>query len=300
MGVMDYFRLPKRRWYYYRETFGGVKHPEWPVDGTPAKVVLTSDKSSMYADGTDDVQLIATIVDAEGRELSNSPEVTLRVVSGPGEFPTGRSITFKNDSDIAIRDGKCSIDFRSYYSGTTVIEASSPGLESSRIEIASTRGPGFIPGQTPVIENRPYVKFTGELVGTKPLDKPLNMALDKPTQASESIDGHSAMCAVDGRPDTFYQAKSAENCFLTVSAERIIRPKSVRIVFAKEAAWDFVLECSMDQENWTRIDEAKGTDAFTEKTFPMDAKFEWLFFRITFREKPDVPAPAVSEFEIML
>ena len=299
MGVMDYFRLPKRRWYYYRETFGGVKAPEWPVEGTPAKVVLTSDKSSMYADGTDDVQLIATIADAEGRELSNSPDVTLRVVSGPGEFPTGRSITFKNDSDIAIRDGKCSIDFRSYYSGTTVIEASSPGLESARIEITSTRGPGFVPGQTPVIENRPYVKFTGELVGTKPLDKPLNMALDKPTQASEAIDGHSAMCAVDGHPDTFYLAKSAENCFLTVSAERIIRPKSIRIVFAKEAAWDFVLECSMEQENWTRIDEAKGADAFTEKTFPMDAKFEGLFFRIMFRGKQDAPAPAVSEFEIM-
>ena len=118
------------------------------------------------------------------------------MVSGPGEFPTGRSITFNKDSDIAIRDGKCSIDFRSYYSGTTVIEASSPGIESSRIEIASTRGPGFQPGVTPVIENRPYVKFTGELIGTKPIDKPLNMALDKPTQASESVEGHSATCAV--------------------------------------------------------------------------------------------------------
>ena len=300
MGVMDYFRLPKRRWYYYREVFGGVKHPEWPVEGTPAKVVLTSDKNSMFADGTDDVQLIATIVDAQGRELSNCPDVTFRVVSGPGEFPTGRTITFNKDSDIAIRDGKCSIDFRSYYSGSTVIEATSPGLESGRIEIASTRGPGFIPGQSVVIENRPYVKFTGQLVGTKPLDKPLNMALDKPTQASESVDGHSAMCAVDGRPDTFYQAKSAENCFLTVSAERIIRPKSVRLVFAKEAAWDFVVECSVDQENWTKITEVTGTESFTEKSIPMDGRFEGLFYRVTFRAKSGLPAPAVSEFEIML
>ena len=301
MGMMDYFRIPKRRWYYYRETLGGVKHPEWPVEGTPAKVVVTSDKTIIaHADGTDDVQLTATIVDASGKELSNSPDVTFRVVSGPGEFPTGRSITFNKDSDIVIRDGKCAIDFRSYYSGTTVIEATSPGLESARIEIVSKGGPEFVAGKTPVIENRPYVKFTGELKGTMRPSGPVNMALDKPTLASESIEGHSAICAVDGRPETFYQAKSAENCFLQVTPERIVKPKSIRIVFAKEAAWDFVLEYSMDQQSWTRISEVTGTEKFKEKTFPMDGKFEGLYFRITFKAKSGLPAPAVSEFEIML
>ena len=301
MGTMDYFRIPKRRWYYYRETFGGVKHPEWPVNGTPTKVVLTSDKTTIaHADGTDDVQLTATIMDASGRELSNSPDVTFRVVSGPGEFPTGRSITFKNNSDIVIRDGKCAIDFRSYYSGTTIIEATSPGLESARIEIVSKGGPEFVAGKTPVIENHPYVKFTGELIGTKPLDKPLNMALDKPTLASESVEGHSAICAVDGRPETFYQAKSAENCFLQVTPERIVKPKSIRIVFAKEAAWNFVLECSIDQENWTRIADVSGSEKYTEKSFQMDGKYEGLYFHITFKSESGLPAPSVSEFEIIL
>ena len=299
MGVMDYFRLPKRRWYYYRETFGGVKAPEWPVEGIPAKLALSSDKKSMYADGTDDVQLIATVLDASGRELSNSPEVTFRVVSGPGEFPTGRSITFRNDSDIAIRDGKCSIDFRSYYSGVTVIEATSPGLESSRIEITSTRGPGFVPGTTPVIESRPYVKFTGELVGTRPVDKPLNMALDKPTLASESVPGHSALCAVDGRPETFYQARSGADCFLQVSAERIVKPDSIRIVFQDEADRSFRVESSVDQESWTQIAEMNGN--FKEKTIPMDRRFEGLFFRVSFvSADAEKPGPAVSEFEIIL
>jgi hypothetical protein len=299
MGVMDYFRLPKRRWYYYRETLGGVKHPEWPVEGTPAKLALTSDKNSMFADGTDDVQLIATVLDASGRELSNSPDVTFRVVSGPGEFPTGRSITFKNDSDIAIRDGKCSIDFRSYYSGVTVIEATSPGLESARVEITSTRGPGFEPGRTPVIESRPYIKFSGELIGTKPVDKPVNMALDKPTLASESVAGHSALCAVDGRPETFYQAKSGENCFLQVSSERIIRPDSIRVVFSGDAKYSFKVECSVDQDNWAPV--AACDDVSGEKVIPMDRKFEALFYRITFAASDAAkPGPAVSEFEIIL
>ncbi len=35
----------------------------------------------------------------------------------PGEFPTGPSITFAPDSDIAIRDGEAAIEFRSCYAG---------------------------------------------------------------------------------------------------------------------------------------------------------------------------------------
>ena len=180
-----------------------------------------------------------------------------------------------------------------------MIEATSPGLESGRIEITSTRGPGFQPGRTPVIESRPYVKFTGELVGTKPVDKPLNMALDKPTLASETVPGHSAVCAVDGRPETFYQAASGENCFLQVSTERIIRPKSIRIVFASEAEYKFKLECSVDQETWIPVAEVSET--LKEKSIPADGRFEGLFYRITFAPSDAAkPGPAVSEFEIML
>lgn len=60
------------------------------------------------------MQLIASILDADGQGLSNSPAVTFRVKSGLGEFPTGRSITFDSKSDMSIRDGQCAIAFRSY------------------------------------------------------------------------------------------------------------------------------------------------------------------------------------------
>ena len=125
------------------------------------------------------------------------------------------------------------------------------------------------------------------------------MALDKPTLASDSVPGHSAVCAVDGRPETFYQAKSGADCFLQVSAERIVKPKSIRIVFASEADYSFRVECSVDQETWTPISEVGGT--FKEKDIPMDGKFEGLFYRITFAPGDAAkPGPAVSEFEIML
>ena len=36
MGIVDYFRLPKRAWYWYRNEYAHIPPPEWPVGGTPA------------------------------------------------------------------------------------------------------------------------------------------------------------------------------------------------------------------------------------------------------------------------
>ena len=69
-------------------------------------------------------------------------------------------------------------------------------------------------------------------------------------------------------------------------------------MFNSEAEYAFKVDCSLDQENWIPVGEASGT--FKEKVAPMDGKFEGLFFRITFKVKAGLPAPAVSEFEIIL
>ena len=87
-------------------------------------MLLASDRTELRnADGTDDAQLIVTVVDSAGKALSNSPPVTLTIESGPGEFPAGTSITFDPKSDIAIRDGQAAMEFRSYYAGESVIRA---------------------------------------------------------------------------------------------------------------------------------------------------------------------------------
>ncbi len=94
-GIVDYFRLPKRGWYWYRNEYNHIPPPEWPAGGTPAALKLFADNITLKsADGTDDAQIIVTVVDADGRALSNSPPVTLTVESGPGEFPTGPAIAF--------------------------------------------------------------------------------------------------------------------------------------------------------------------------------------------------------------
>ena len=161
-GIVDYFRIPKRSYYWYRNTYAKIAPPTWPTSGTPAGLKLTSSTTTLSAvDGTQDAWLLVTVVDSAGNPVSNNVKVTLTVTSGPGEFPTGPSITFTpsgggSASDIAILDGQAAIEFRTYYSGTSVITASASGLTSSSVTITSQGSPAFVQGQTPPADSRPY------------------------------------------------------------------------------------------------------------------------------------------------
>ena len=115
-------------------------------------------------DGTQDAHLLVTVVDASGKALSNTPQVTLTIKSGPGELPTGRSITFvapstDAQSDIYIMDGQAAIEFRAYHAGTTVIEATSPGLTPASVTITSQGSPTWVEGTTPPVAARPYKRY---------------------------------------------------------------------------------------------------------------------------------------------
>jgi beta-galactosidase len=161
-GIVDYFRIPKRSYYWYRNSYAKVAPPTWPTSGTPAGLKLTSSTATLSAvDGTQDAWLLITVVDSTGKPISNAVPVTLTIKSGPGEFPTGPSITFTppgsgSASDIAIRDGQAAIEFRTYYSGVSIIEATSPGLTSSSVTITSQGSPAWIEGTTPKVAPRPY------------------------------------------------------------------------------------------------------------------------------------------------
>jgi hypothetical protein len=204
-GIVDYFRLPKRGWYWYRNSLAGIPPPAWPQEGKAAALKLTSSAPAIeHADGTDDVQLIVTVVDAGGKPLSNTPDVTLEVVSGPGGFPTGKSILFHNGSDIPILDGQAAIEFRSYYAGTTTIRATSPGLKPAQLTIASRDAPQYAAGKTPEFLPAPYVRFVGRTQAAT--DEVANIALDRPTNASSMAAGHQSRFATDGDAATYWAA----------------------------------------------------------------------------------------------
>lgn len=140
MGFVDYYRLPLKAWYYYRNKYNPEHpEPEFSQSGTPVKVVLEASDTELKDDGTQDTHLVATLVDENGNWIGEKRKITLKVLSGPGVFPTGKTFVLDPDSENkSMLDGRGAIEFRSYYAGPTVIEASAEGLASSTVEITTT------------------------------------------------------------------------------------------------------------------------------------------------------------------
>lgn len=196
MGMVDYFRLPKRQWYWYRNAYAGIPPPEPAKLGKAAALSLQTDlPGPIHADGTGDVQLIVSVLDVSGRRISNTPPVRLEIISGPGEFPTGRSIAFAPDSDIAIRDGEAAIELRSYQSGEIRVRATSPDLIPAEIAIRAIGGPDYVSGVTPLVAARPYIRY--DATSSEDM-QPIDTSLNRPTAASSSVDDHTSRLANDG------------------------------------------------------------------------------------------------------
>ena len=294
MGIVDYFRLPKRSWYWYRNEYGHQAPPEWPVEGVPARLRLMASKTAgIRADGTDDVQLIVTVLDKDGRELSNSPDVRLSVVSGPGEFPTGRAIDFSADSDIRIMDGKAAIAFRAYYAGRTVVEATSDGLEPAQVELEFTGAPQYEEGKAWQTESRPYVRFSKES-GSRQIQR---YGVDSPTFASSSASGHSAGLAADGDGATYWSpAADDKQPFLTLDVERTLDVHSVKAVFAASGAGRCVVELSTDESNWRKVAEAASRQGGAWE-IRLEKPVKARFIRFSFPQGRDAVCPALAEVE---
>ena len=296
-GIIDYSRLPKRAWYWYRNEYRQIPPPAWPTGGTPAALTLTADRTILAAaDGTEDAQVVVTVVDAAGRALSNSPPVTLTIESGPGEFPTGRAITFDPQSDIAIRDGQAAMEFRAYQAGATLIRATSPGLRDGTLTLTSRGGPDFIAGVTPVVKPRPYVRFIGPADRAATVPTRSLFGLNNPSLASSEAPGHPASAANDGSAATAWQARDNDpNPWWQVDLERAVTLTRAKITFPAPGQYHYKIETSADDQHWTLAadqTQAAGTDAVQTQVFTNAISAHLL--RVTFT----APPAAITELEI--
>jgi hypothetical protein len=249
------------------------------------------------ADGTDDAQIIVTVVDTNGRALSNSPPVTLTVVSGPGQFPTGPEITFAPDSEIAILDGEAAIEFRSYYAGKTVIHATSPGLKDGTITITTQGGPKFIPGKMPPVALRPYVRFAGQLTKVSTATANSIFALNNPTLASSEEPAHTARFGNDGDISTYWQPQEDDaNPWWQVDLEREVTMKQTKITFPSEGNYHYKVEISNDGQRWIKAADQTQTAGTSNVRMDLFAnEISGHLLRVTFSGTP----AAIAEIEIL-
>jgi hypothetical protein len=264
MGLVDYARLPKRSWYWYRKAYLGIAPPAWPQPGTPSALRLDASSQVLtHADGTDDVQLIVTVLDAKRRPLSNSPPVRLAIEDGPGELPTGRVIDFTPGGDISIRDGRAAIAMRSWQSGVTRIRATSPGLRDAVLTLRTTDGPPFVPGVTPLVANRPY-RPAGPVVEEHAEEV---FGRDNPIAASSSADGHPSRLANDGDTRTAWLAATSDRTpCITIDPERIVQYRRISLVFPRAAAYGVKAETKGLDGGWrTLAEQPMGADTRQER-----------------------------------
>ncbi|WEA00643.1 glycoside hydrolase family 2 protein [Mucilaginibacter sp. SJ] len=269
MGIIDYFRLPKRSWYWYRNAYKGIPPPVWPKAGVPAKLRLEADKKSALTDGTDDVKLIVTVLDANGIPISNSPDIDLRVVSGPGEFPTGSSIHFSAKSDIRVADGQAAIEYRSWFAGKSIVRATSPGLEPATVMVEFTGAYPYHKGTRETVE-KPYVRFTGRRA-------PVQVQVfgpNNPTFASSSDKDHISGYAADGNETSSWKAeRSDRNPWWILDTEKKLDVINIKVDFPTEAIYHYKIEISNDMKNWRLLADFS-QNRKSEKVKELDVKNE--------------------------
>lgn len=297
MGIVDYARIPKRSYYWYRNEYMGAAAPPERMEGTAAAIQLTADKTVVANDGTDDTHLLVSIVDKNGVGLSNSPEVKLTIESGPGEFPTGRSITFNPTSDIEIIDGLAAIEFRSFYGGETIIRATSAGLKDAVVKIKTVGLPKFIPGKTPVAADIKYVRF----IDAKTEAAASSFGLDNPTRSSSEATGHAQSLAADGNPDTYWQAADVNpDNWWQVDLERIVVISQIKLALPEALNYGYKIEFLDADNQWKKIaDTSNSISAEKNRVEELDEKTAARFVRITFTKVPAGKKAGLSEFEVL-
>ena len=251
-------------------------------------------------DGTDDTHLLVSVLDATGKELSNSVPVTLELVSGPGEFPTGPSITFDPKSHIAILDGKAAIEFRSYYGGTSVIRATSPGLAAAEITIVSEGEPRWVSGVTPTVKPRPYTRFVNGSAAANPVVQTLVLAADRPTMASSSAANSSSANVNDGKTDTVWQAdRGDQSPSIRVDLENTYSLNRVQLTFPGTGNYRYTIAVSANGTDWTTaVDQSQNESTEWLRTSTGNFGIGIRFLRVNFTGWPHGEIAALAELGV--
>ncbi|KAB7790375.1 glycosyl hydrolase family 95 catalytic domain-containing protein [Bifidobacterium leontopitheci] len=301
MGMIDYFRLPKNLWYWYRETQGDGSKPEVSKSGTATHMDVTTSADSpktLTNDGKTDAQVIVTMKDADGNWVNDNRVVTLKVTDGPGVLAGGKTYTFTKD--VSMKDGKAAIEFRSYYSGTTTLTASAEGLPDATLTITTKDVTGGHEGTEPA---NFYEAGQWSTAGLK-IPEPMaygdtNKALNRPASPSSSEAGHEGALGADGDEDTQWiagKAGSGESFVLSTEFAQYVY--KIRLGFGKATPYPYTLYVANDRNEWEKVAE------YTKDTVasrPAEENVGGLYagaVKVEFTDVPDDAHAFLNELEV--
>lgn len=248
-GLVDYFRMPRRPYYWYREKLRGIAPPAFPEPGTAVALRLSSDAEEMPTDGTGDVQLVVELVDSRGARVADDRAVTLTVVEGDGLLPSGRSITLSPETD-SLWGGAGAIELRSYVPGAQRIRATAQGVTSAELVVVAT-GPAKSQRTWRLAPPAPWV--TEPPAGTGDV----SLTASRPVAASSARPGHEGGKVTALGSGTYWSADSREpGEWIAASLEFPYEISRVVIVFAEVPKQPWLLETSEDARAFEPLHEA--------------------------------------------
>jgi hypothetical protein len=143
-GIVDRLWIPKNVYFMFRNQLTGAATDYWQ-GGTPTKLLLAADLTSLKANGSDISQVVATMRNAAGQCVQTPCTITFTVAGPATLFPDTCVIggTLKGNVTAAttkMRGGRCGALLRTTTtSGTiTVMATNSCGLASASVTLTST------------------------------------------------------------------------------------------------------------------------------------------------------------------
>lgn len=203
MGMIDYYRLPLLSWYWYRQNQLGIAPPVLVSEGIADSLQLTCDKSHILTDGTDDTQIIITVVDKNKNPINNSFPVTLQITNGGALFPTGKTITLSPDQKNLV-NGLGAITLRAFYAGEITVIAFSDQFVSNELTITAVGSAPWENQKLNLQKKPPCVLIP------KFKDKITNQAKNRPVFSSGFATGFSPQNINDGNNSTSWRAENNE------------------------------------------------------------------------------------------
>ena len=130
-GCVDEYRIPKRAFYYFRKQWTGVAEDYATKGVGPAtQIDLTGDLTNLLADGADICQAMATLRNASGVCVDTALPVTY-TLTGPVDMFGNKTVTTIAGRIAAILKTRTT-------AGAITVIASTPGLKSDTVQLAST------------------------------------------------------------------------------------------------------------------------------------------------------------------
>jgi len=195
-------------------------------------------------------------------------------------------------------DGQAAIEFRSYWSGSTVIEATSPNLPATRITIPSHNAPAYIAGKTQEAIPGPYLRFVSTRAAT---DETANITLERPTNASSMAPDHQSRLASDGDPRTYWSAASdaAVPQWWESDLEGVYVVSAVTLRFVHPGGYSYEIQTSGDDRmTWQTVMRGDVQFSGTPVTVSLPGNTRTSGIRIVFDRTPENTPASLSEVQV--